>query len=301
MKNKSLFPLFLLLALIATACAGQASAPGYSEEFRGEAIVPVEVFVESETVSNGLAAIDVPTQRLVIRNADMSIVVTDPKQSSLKIGRMAEEMGGFIVNSYVRQETFDDSVIADRATITIRVPVERLDEALDRIRDEAIEVQSENVSGQDVTEEYTDLQSRLRHLEAVESELLEIMQNAVRTEDVLNVFQQLERIREETEIIKGRIQYLSESARLSSISIDLLPDVVTQPLQIGRWEPQGTAKAAIKSLIDALQFLGDFAIRFVLLYLPVGLLIFVPLWLLYRGYRRLRPRKKKTEETVEEE
>jgi hypothetical protein len=301
MKRKTLLPIFLLLALFTTACAGQARSPEFSEEFQGGVSAPGEVFVESETVRDGLASIDVPTQRLVIRNADMTIVVTDPVQSSQDIGSMAEEMGGFIVNSYVRQATFDDSVIADRASITIRVPAEQLDEAMNRIRDTAIEVQSENVSGQDVTEEFTDLQSRLRHLEAVEAELLEIMQAAVRTEDVLNVFEQLQRIREETEIIKGRMQYLSESARLSSISIELLPDVVTQPLQIGRWEPQGTAKAAIKSLIDALQFLGAFLIRFLLLYLPVGLLIIVPLWLLYRGYRRIRPRKKKVEEIVKEE
>ncbi|GAF98979.1 unnamed protein product, partial [marine sediment metagenome] len=120
---------------------------------------------------------DDKVERLVIRNANLTLVVNDPGQSTEDIGKMAREMEGFVVSSYVYQTTYAEDVMAVQASITIRVPVERLDEALDFIKDGSIEVRSENVSGQDVTQEYIDLQSQLRNLELAEEELREIMKS----------------------------------------------------------------------------------------------------------------------------
>jgi hypothetical protein len=205
-------------------------------------------------------------------------------------------MGGFVVSSNVYQTTFDDQLLANRASITIRVPAERLDEALDQIKEDVVEIRNEGVSGQDVTQEYTDLQSQLRNLEAAEEELREIMDAAVDSEDVLEVFEHLRQVRQEIEITKGRIQYLDQSARLSAISVELLPDVVTQPLQIGRWKPQGTAKAALEALIQALQFIADAAIWGLICILPVGILFGIPSWFVFRAVRRQRMMAKKQDE-----
>ena len=114
---------------------------------------------------------DEGVERLVIRNAHLTLVVTDPAQSTEDISQMAQEMGGFVVSSSVYQTTYADDVLAIQASITIRVPAERLDEALNLIKAGSIEVRSENVSGQDVTQEYIDLQSQLRNLELAEDEL----------------------------------------------------------------------------------------------------------------------------------
>lgn len=233
-------------------------------------------------------------ERLVIRDANLTIVVSDPTQTVEQISQMATSMGGFVVRSEVSESTYGQAdIVAKQASITVRVPADRLDEALDRIKGDALEVRTENVSGQDVTEEYTDLQSRLRNLEETEDQLREIMASTSKTEDVLAVLDQLRRITEEIELIKGRIQYLEQSARLSSISVQVLPDVATQPIQIGRWQPQGTVKDAVEALIGAFQWFVDALIWIIIFVLPVALIplgILALLALIVRGYIRSRRR-----------
>jgi hypothetical protein len=215
-------------------------------------------------------------------------VVTDPSQSVEDISQMAQEMGGFVVSSNIYQTTFDDTVVANRASITIRVPAEHLDEALGQIKDDALEIRNENISGQDVTQEYTDLKSQLRNLEAAEEELLEIMDASTQAEHVLEVFEHLRQVRGEIEITKGRIQYYEESARMSAISVEIIPDVAARPLQIGRWQPEGTAKAAVEALINTLQFLGDAIIWGLICVVPIGVILGLPTLFVIRAIRRRR-------------
>jgi hypothetical protein len=306
--KKSIFTLTLILIVFGlSACASAASSPEQAFAEPGFAIgapAPVE-FAEDEAVAqsslgrgtDGAFAGDVaPADRVVIHSANLSIVVPEPSASIQEIADLANEMGGFVVSSNLFQTFFSEAnVSADRASITIRVPSERLDEALDAIKAGATEVQSENVSGQDVTQEFTDLESRLRNLEAAEEQLLDIMSSATETEDVLQVFENLRRVSEEIEIIKGRIQYLSESARLSAISVELIPDVAAQPLDIGGWKPEGTVKDAFTALIQALRFIGEAAIWSVICIVPVALILGVPLFFVVRGVRRRRAASKENE------
>ena len=296
--KKPIFYLTLSLAVFGlAACASARSAPEEAFIEPGFAIGAVE-FAEDEAVAqsslgrgtaDGFAADVAPADRVVIHTANMSIVVPEPSASVQEIANLANEMGGFVVSSNVFQTFFSEAnVSADRASITIRVPSERLDEALEAIKTGATEIQSESISGQDVTQEFTDLQSRLRNLEAAEEQLLEIMEAANDTDDVLQVFENLRRVSEEIEVIKGRIQYLSESARLSAIAVELIPDVAAQPLNIGGWQPEGTVKEAFTSLIQALRFLGDAAIWSAICIVPITLILGVPLYFVARGIRRRR-------------
>jgi hypothetical protein len=298
MKKPMVYLPLFLVAFGLSACASAAPAP--EGAFFEPAIVleaPVE-FAENEAVAQsslaretvgGFAGDVAPADRVVIRTANLSMVVPEPSASVKEIADLANEMGGFVVSSNVFQTFFSEAnVSADRASITIRVPAERLDEALEAIKDGATEIQSENTSGQDVTQEFTDLQSRLRNLEAAEEQLLEIMSSAGETEDVLQVFATLRQVSEEIEVIKGRIQYISESARLSAISVELIPDVAAQPLDIGGWRPEGTVKDAFTALIRALRTLGEAAIWSAICILPVSLILGVPLYFAARTVRRRR-------------
>lgn len=296
-----MIPILIISTLLLGACgaAQLASAPGrdMAEPMLVEVEAPVEgVFYAEDSVSESEFFSNEPVvvERLVIRNANLTIVVEDPAASAGKIAKLAEAFDGFVVNSNVYQTTFAEGIFATQASITIRVPAERLDEALDQIKQDVVEVRSENISGQDVTQEYTDLESRLRNLEAAEEELREIMGSLTKAEDVLNVYQNLRQVREEIEVIKGRMQYFEQSARLSAITIDLLPDVVSQPLQIGKWQPQGTAKAALEALISALQFLANAAIWLIIFALPVLALLSIPFWVIRGFVRRRRARKQAT-------
>jgi hypothetical protein len=292
--------LALLVGLITVGCAaGAREAPTmYSEPSvgveqaapggfaAGDSFAPAEApKAESPVLVSNVAAVE----RVVIQTASLTLVVPDPAASADEIADLADEMGGFVVSSNVSRTTFADiGVTADQGSIQIRVPAERLQEALERIKSGATEVRGENISGQDVTQEFTDLQSSLRNLEAAENQLLEIMGSATKTEDVLQVFEQLRQVRQEIEITKGRIQYLSESARLSSISVDLIPDAAAQPLQIGGWRPEGTAREAFTALIRALRFLAEAAIWAGICVLPVALILGVPSYFIGRTILRRR-------------
>jgi hypothetical protein len=295
----------VLSAVLLAACgAGAPSALTQRSGIEAPAAEPMAPAFELDIAEEGMVAGDGAgldqavvgsmQERLVVRNANLSIVVDNPEASVASISRLAESMGGFVVSSNVYQTSYGDSrleeaVIAKQASITIRVPSDQLDQALDQIKDAAVEVRSQNMSGQDVTEEYTDLQSRLGNLEAAESELREIMESASERdeiEDVLAVLNELRRVREEIEVLRGRIQYLEQSARLSSISVELLPDVTSQPLQIGRWTPEGTAREAVEALVGALQNLAEAGIYVVICGLPAAILLGVPAWLGLRAIRR---------------
>ena len=236
-------------------------------------------------------------ERIVIKNASLSISVSDPSKSMVTISKMAEDMGGFVVSANVYKETLSSGAEVPRATITIRVPAEKLNAALDLIRSESKQTPiSESMNSQDVTNEYIDLQSRQKNLEAAEADLTKIMDQAYKTEDVLSVYNQLVSIREQIEVIKGQIKYYSESAHFSAISIELVADAAVQPIEIGGWQPQGVAKEAVKALIRTLQFLLNALIWIVIYILPVLLVLFVvfvlPFILVIRAAVRRRAKRK---------
>jgi hypothetical protein len=193
-----------------------------------------------------------------------------------RVSQMAEAMGGFVVNGQVTKQYIGNGIEAPRASLTIRVPAARLDEALKTIQAESEKpVDNLTVSSQDVTSEYVDLKSRQANLEAAEKELVRIMESATRTEDVMMVYNQLVSIREQIEVIKGQIKYYDESAAMSSISVELIADAAVQPIEIGGWTPTGVAKDAVEALLSTLQGLGTFLIWLVIYVLPVVLILFV--------------------------
>ncbi len=233
--------------------------------------------------------------RLVIKNASLSLVVKNPAESVGVISQLAEAMRGFVVGSNTYQASIDElGNKIMQGYITIRVPAERLSEALTQLKGMAVTVNSENVSGEDVTAQYTDLESQLTNLEAAEAQLQKIMDGATKTEDVLNVYNQLVGIRGQIEMVKGQMKYYRESAAMSLISIDLIPDALSQPLQVAGWQPQGVVKEAFESLVRDLQGIADFLIRLAVHGGPLALLFGLPLLLIGRVVvNRLRRRMAK--------
>ena len=111
-------------------------------------------------------------------------------------------------------------------------------------------------------------------------------------EEALAVNVELSRLEAEIESLKGRQQYLSQSAAFSTIHITLTPDAASQPIEIGGWQPQGIAKDAVESLVSALQGVAGFAIWLVVFVLPILLVVGLPLYLGGRFvWRRVRGRR----------
>ena len=293
----------IVLALLLSSCGSQAvqevsmrdGGLSSNADFAGESFAPEaeESIALDSSLKMEKSTAD-QSNRIVIKNANLSIVVEKPVETMDAISELADELGGFVVSSNLFRTNTERGLEVPQANITIRVPAESLDQALEVIKSGAGQILSENVTGQDVTQEYTDLSSRLRNLERAEEQLSEIMNDAYQTEDVLSVYNRLVEVQQEIELIKGQMQYYQQAAALSAISVTIQANEAVQPLQIGGWQPVGVAKRAIQSLINTLEFFVDALIWIVLYILPVAVILFFPLRWIWRGLKRLfRGNKKK--------
>ncbi|KPL70061.1 hypothetical protein ADN00_18610 [Ornatilinea apprima] len=308
MKKKTLIAL-VILAMTLAACSPAASTRSLNAvaEEKGYESMPMEapaaaapaMEMDSGFTANSYSGDTVQAQaveRIVIKNASLSIVVVDPAVAMDTIGKMAESMGGFIVSSNLYKSYTSQGVEVPAGDITIRVPADGLTSALDRVKglveDPKTDIRNENVSGQDVTQEYTDLQSRLRNLEEAEAQLREIMASATKTDDVLQIFNELTRVRQDIEVLQGQINYYNEASRLSSISVSIISKASVEPLTVAGWQPVGVARDALQALVDAFQFIVNALIWIVLFILPVLLLILLPIYLVFLAIRALVRRRK---------
>lgn len=224
-------------------------------------------------------------ERLVIQNVDLTIVVADPKMKVEAVAALANSMGGFVVSSNIYQSQTENGIPVPEASMTIRVPAEKLEEALTEIKSDAVEVRVENRSGQDVTKEYVDLKSRLRTYEDAEQQLRVILNEKTSPEEVLNVFNQMMYYREQIELVKGQMQYYEESAALSAIHLTMIAQEKVKPLEIGGWKLEGTTRDAVQTLINFVQGFVRFLIWLVIVILPIGLIISLLLWALWKLIR----------------
>lgn len=298
MKRRILLVMTLMFAALSlAACASRSSQESVSEEvfFAGSApaeapmadmaVMEGEVALTESVVANQTTSVQ---ERLIIRTADMSVVAADTEAALAQIAAMADSSGGWVVSSNVYQST--DT--AKTGYIQIRIPAEGFQSVLDAIAGLAVEVTSLSTSGQDVTEEYVDVSARLGNLEATAARLRQFLAEAETVEEALAVNMELSRVEGEIEALKGRMQYLEQSSAFSSIAVNVTPDELAQPIQVGGWQPGGVAKDAIEALIGMIQVLANAAIWFVLFALPILLVIAIPFVLLIWIIKRLRRRER---------
>jgi uncharacterized protein YihD (DUF1040 family) len=178
----------------------------------------------------------------------------------------------------------------------VRVPADRLDEAMTKIKamtgDPKKYTLNENIYGQDVTKEYTDLKSRLRNLEEADAKLSEFYEKAANTEEALAIYTQKMQVTEQIELIKGQMKYYEDSVSTSSIAVSIRSKQSIAPLTVAGWKPSGVAKDALEALLKFAKGLVNFIIWFGLYILPIVLVLGLPVYFLVRWLiRRNRARK----------
>jgi len=163
--------------------------------------------------------------RIIVHTARMSLVVNDVAQAVGEIRAIATGLGGWIVSS--------DQEARHSGAIAIRVPANLLEQAFADLEDVASEVESLQVTSQDVTEEFVDSESRLTSLRATERRLLSFLDLAADVEEALLVQEELSSLQLQIEQIQGRLNYLRQVAAFSLIEIDLKLAAVTIEVDAG--------------------------------------------------------------------
>lgn len=234
------------------------------------------------------------SQRVIIREGYISLVVEDTKASKKAITEIVAEMeaeGAFVVTSN-EQGAVDDQM--PTIYLTIRVPSNRFDEVMERLAAMSVRVSHRREDAQDITEEYVDLQARLESMEAARDRLRVIMKEAGTVEELLLAEQQLAAREAEIAAIQGRLKYLSQAAQLSKIEISLYPAASSQPIA-ARWQPSETAREALEGLVKSAQGAVDIIIYFGIAILPWLVVFGLIVYGVYHIVKRYRGRHHRNE------
>jgi hypothetical protein len=222
-------------------------------------------------------------QRLVIQNTNMSMLVKDVPESVKGIEKIATDLGGFMIDKSLTKPEG-----AASGHITFRVPTEKRESALDKIRLLGVRVVSENVYGDDVTDQYVDTATRIANLERVKAQMEGIMGQAVRVQDLMEVQIQINSIQEQIDSLKGQQKYLEQTAKLTRISVNLSTDELALPYAPDTaWRPAVVFKTAVRSMVGALRSVADIVI-WTVVYSPVILIVLGLILLTRFVYRKLQ-------------
>lgn len=222
--------------------------------------------------------------RKIIYNANLNVEVKNFQDSVSQIERDIIAKNGYIVSSDAYQVEDD----LQEGTITARIPQEQFESFLAIMEQGDMKVTQKSVSGEDVTEQYVDLESRLKSKKLVEERLLEFMEQAEKTEDLLNISNDLAKVQEEIEQITGKLNYLENKSDLATITIHINENRVdiVKDEDLNTWEK---TKEQLKKSINFLLSAGSGLIIFILGNTPViAILVVIGIF----GYRYWRKRMK---------
>ena len=225
--------------------------------------------------------------RKLVRTVNLELVARDPEAVARQIQAVAARLGGYVTASTAQRD--GDAM---HCGLTLRVPADRLDDALGALRKLAVRVNRESQQVDDVTEQAVDLDARLRTLQATEKELLALLSESrarqSKAADVMAIYSELTEIRTRIEQFQGQKQTLERQVAFSTVVVDLVPEEVARPVVRTGWRPGETLHLALRGLVAGLRGLFNVAVFLVVVILPLGFLAALPVWFVVRMVRRAR-------------
>ncbi|MBI5825866.1 MAG: DUF4349 domain-containing protein [Chloroflexi bacterium] len=304
--------LVLLSALFLGACG--AAAPTFVEPAATEAAVMAEESFPQSAVdeaarqegSGSSAALpadavfntgaDSPaasTTHMIIKSGEIKLLVEDSDTAIDRATQVVGDAGGYIISSRVWYQPYIDGENYKYATITIGVPVQQFERTLSRLRGLAVQVLDETASGEDVTDQFVDLQSQLTNLEATRERIKSFLADAKSVDEALRINQELSNIESQIEQIKGQMNYLQDRSAFSTITINfepVLPEILPTPTPTPQpedpWKPGKTFEKAKESLIHSYQGIWEFLTWVFVAVLPVIAPPIFLAWLLWKLFTR---------------
>ena len=297
-------PIILVLALLcfSLSCSYQRGAStemvAQRKDVPAAQTAPAQTFsVTDETKKVALTQLDKTGEsaeaadRKIIRNAEITIEVPSTTDAQHQVTSIAETHGGFIVTSEAKQRESNDP--AQRTLdikLVVRVPSNQFGRAFDEIKKLAGNTPSENVTSQDVTEDFIDLQARIKTQKALEVQFLEIMRQANKIADALEVQRQIAEVRTDIEKLEGRKRFLENRSSLSTINVN-----IQTPKPVITVTETGFRQSLREAVSDSITLASDlvlFFARFLTMMVPVTVFVLLPSALmiryLWRRTKRIR-------------
>ena len=297
MKARFVLSLFLLLPLVLAACAPSAAPTSFSG---APAATEAPVMMEAPAVveapakqvaaatampggakgqSSELALPNPNSGRMIIKDAVMDLLVTDPELTIERVTQLAADQGGYLVSSRAWMENGFKS-----AELKMGVPSAHFEDTLNLLRHYAIQVLNEETSGTDVSADYADLESRLVNLEATTARVRDFLKQAKTVEESLKINAQLSDLEGQIEQVKGQMKFYEGRSAYSTITVLVRPQLPTPtitptatatatPTATPRWNPGKTLSSASSQMVLMLQGLIDALIWMVFLLWPFVLVI----------------------------
>ncbi|HZK16722.1 MAG TPA: DUF4349 domain-containing protein [Anaerolineaceae bacterium] len=291
--KKKLFLIGLIMILALSACARSSDQGNASPQMSGSDMewgYEEDAYVVEAPAMEPAPGEETGQERMVIQTASLQVSVADTVAAMRQTLDLAKQLGGYVVRTNRYSDRSYNNVTYTRTSIVIRVPADKLEQAMEAVRQMSADgkngVLSESLTGDDVTSDFVDSTSRLRNLKAAEDQLMVLMENTEDVEATMSVFRELTDIRSQIEVLEGHIKYLRESSALSSLSVEFVAEASLQPIEIGGWKPEGTAKKSLETLVRMLQDLGDFLIQFSITCLPFLIPLGVGIYFLVRAIRK---------------
>jgi hypothetical protein len=253
-----------------------------------------------ETIADNVAGMD----HMIIKNGDIKLLVKDSDVALDGVTQIVGDVNGYIVSSRVWYQDYYGTNYK-YATLTIRVPGNEFESVLRRLRGLALRVLDENATGEDVTDQYVDLQSQMTNLEATRDRIKGFLDQAKSVDEALRINQQLSDVEAQIEQIKGKMNFLSNRSAFSTITIDLEPDLpiinvtptptpTPEPIQsLGPWDPGNTTQRATNAVISSYRVIIDLLIWIFVVFVPIFappiLIVWFIVWLIKK---RTKPSSK---------
>ncbi|OIJ13404.1 hypothetical protein BKP37_10535 [Anaerobacillus alkalilacustris] len=274
---------FIFISIFLVAGCSSNESQSIDGGYAGIPMVMEEAVMDKETVpiQEGFRTTETieeqrlnSTERMVIYNANLSLEVNDYEQVEANIQQRVNAIGGYVVESSI-YFSGEDRI---NGNLVVKVPQKSFHSFIHEVESVSIKVQDRHVSGNDVTEEYIDLDARLRSKRVVEARLLDFMEKAEQTEDLLKISSDLAKVQEEIEQLVGRINYLQTNVDYSTVSIYLTEKLVKIPT-IQDKEVLNTWVKAKSLFMDSINGLMSFFSTVIIL--AIGLSpVFIPLAIL---------------------
>jgi hypothetical protein len=268
--------LILVLALGAAACGGTAASPAFQNA--GEDLGGGGQPAASAAASAGGGADGVPgasvqalaamADRQIIKTGEVTVEVDNVAATLGRIRTLATELGGYVGGSQA-------GTLEDAATLTLRIPADRFEDALARLHELEGRVLSESTREEDVTSAVVDLEARIENLEASEQQYRALVERAQAVDDILAVQTRLDGVRGEIEQLSAQLEQLSGQAGLSTLTVTLTPSPTPVERATEDWDPGATFEQATAALVGIGQGLADILIWLGIVGLPLLIVLAV--------------------------